>query len=92
MTGQQTSVDGSDVFGPQFLYPPGVIESLRYNFTRGSVPFHFDQNKRAIGGDCQQVNPSTEAGIFLSSNQHPFIREKAWGSDNHRFQQLLFGK
>lgn len=75
----------------RFLDPAGVVERLGDDVARDLVAPEFDQHQRAVGGDGQQVDAPAEAGVFLPTDQHPFVGEELRGGDDHVFQ-LLFAR
>src|SRR3546814_15687568 len=67
--GRETSIDRSDVVGPQRLDPASIINRLCHYLTRSPVTLKFDQHQRTVGSQGEQVDNAAIPCPILPADQ-----------------------
>lgn len=88
----EAAVDLVDIFAAELLHPPSVIQRLGHDFARCAISLQFNEDQRAIRGNCQQIRSTPESGICLPADEHPFVGKQSRSRDDHVFKELFAGQ
>jgi hypothetical protein len=70
----EASVDSRNVLGTQILDPTCVVDGLRDDIARRAITLYLDKDQGSVWRNCQEIDPPPMTGLFLASDQHPFVR------------------